>query len=210
MNQTGTNDGGQNSQFYFDISSRQINHLHLYASVFFDDISISRLKENGHFDYYSLKAGTRISNLISNLSITAEYTQTYPLVYKHTMPTTTFESNLYNMGHYLQDNSREIYLDMVYRPIRGLSLKLWCDFAQHGPDHEELGTNRDDVVHMFMDTVLWQNLTIGFSARYQVIHDVYAFFEYEHASVTGDIEKYTPPYFRNSPHNISFGINYGF
>jgi hypothetical protein len=210
MNQNGSNDGGQNSQFYLDISSRQINHLHLYATVFFDDISTSRLFENGHFDYYSLKAGARISNLVSNLFLTAEYTQTYPLVYKHTMPATTFESNLYNMGHYLQDNSREIYLDLIYRPIRGLSFKVWYDFAQHGPDHEELGTDRIAVVHMFLDTVKWQNSTIGFSARYQVINDVFVFFEIEHASITGDIEKYTPPYYRNSPTTISVGINYGF
>jgi hypothetical protein len=126
------------------------------------------------------------------------------------MPTTTFESNFYNMGHYLQDNTREIYLDLIYRPIRGLTLTCWYDIAQKGPDHEELGTDRIAVVEMYLDTVIWQNNTIGFSARYQVIHDVFAFFELEYATITGEIEKYTPPYFRNSPTTVSVGINYGF
>ncbi|MBN1416736.1 MAG: hypothetical protein JW973_16680 [Bacteroidales bacterium] len=209
-NQYLSDEGGQNSQFYIDISSRQINHLHLYATLFFDDISTERLFENGHPDYYSFKAGFRMSNLVSNLFLTAEYTQTYPLVYKHTIPTTTFESNFYNMGHYLQDNSRGIYADLIYRPIRGLSLTVWYDFAQVGPDHEELGTNRIDVVNMYLDTVKWQSSTIGFSARYQIINDVFAFCEIEHATITGEIEKYTPPYFRNSPVTLSVGVNYGF
>jgi hypothetical protein len=210
MNQTLTNEGGQNSQLYFDISSRQIQHLHLYVTVFFDDLSISRMFDNGHPDYYSFKAGARLSNLVNNLFVTAEYTQTYPLVYKHIIPTTTFETNFYNMGHYLQDNAREIYLDLIYRPIRGLTLTCWYDIAQKGPDHEELGTDRKEVVNMYMDTVKWQNNTIGFSARYQVINDVFAFFELEHATLKGEIEKYTPPYFRNSPVTISVGVNYGF
>ena len=114
------------------------------------------------------------------------------------------------MGHYLQDNSREIYLDLIYRPIRGLTLTCWYDIAQKGPDHEELGTDRLAVVEMYLDTVKWQNNTIGFSARYQVINDVFAFFELEYAHITGEIEKYTPPYFRNSPTTVSVGINYGF
>ena len=37
----GSSDLGQNSQFFFDLSIRKIKKLHLYTSVFFDELSIS-------------------------------------------------------------------------------------------------------------------------------------------------------------------------
>ncbi len=210
LNQGLSNEGGENSQFYIDLSLRRFKHLHLYFTVFMDDVSTKRFFENGHFDYYSFKAGTRVSNLLNNLFITAEYTQTYPLVYKHIIPTTTYASNQYNFGHYLQDNAREFYFDVIFRPVRGLSLKSWYALAQKGPDHEALGTNRIEVANMYLDTVKWQNNSFGFSSRFQIINNVFAFLEIEYSRVKGEIEKYTPSYFRNNPTTISIGMNYGF
>ena len=210
LNNGSRNETGQNSQFFLDISSRQINHLHLYATLFFDDISISRLKENGHLDYYSLNAGTRISNLIKNVFLTFEYFQSYPLVYKHNMPTTSYESNFYNLGHYLQDNSRGVYVATNYKPLRGLDIELSYSLGQHGRDHEELGTDRLEVVHLFMDVIEWEQQIMALSVNYQILNDIYVFGGYEYRSVSGDYEKYTTPYFHGTTNTFSFGVNYGF
>lgn len=210
LNNASSNEGGQNSQFFIDISSRQIRHLHLYATVFFDDISITRLKENGHMDYYSLNTGFQLSNLLPNTFLTVEYFQSYPLVYKHDMPTTTYESNFYNLGHYLQDNSRSFYTEIAYKPIRGLEVKMYFQFAQHGPDHENLGTPRLEVVDLFLDTVEWENKTFGISLSYQVLNDIYVFGDFVHREITGDAEKYTAEYFRGTTNTFSVGVNYGF
>jgi len=209
-NNASDSNGGQNSQFFIDISSRQINHLHLYATLFFDDISISRLKENGHMDYYSLNAGFQVSNLIPNTFFTLEYFKSYPLVYKHDMPTTTYESNFYNMGHYLQDNSQSIYAGLAFKPLRGLDVKLSFNTAKHGRDHEELGTNRVDVVHLFMDSVTWKTQSLGMDVNYQVFNDIYLFGSYTWQHNSGEIEKYTAPYFWGKTNTFSFGVNYGF
>jgi hypothetical protein len=209
-NNASSNEGGQNSQFFIDISSRQIRHLHLYATVYFDDISISRLRENGHMDYFSLNAGFQLSNLIPNTFLTLEYFKSYPLVYKHNMPTTTYESNFYNMGHYLQDNSKGLYGELGLRPVRGLDIRLSFNTAKHGRDHEELGTNRGDVVEMFMDSVTWKSRSFALEANYQVFNDIYLFAGYRHENNSGEIEKYTAAYFRGKTNTFSFGVNYGF
>lgn len=210
LNNASSNSGGQNSQFFIDLSSRQINHLHLYATLFFDDVSISRLRENGHMDYYSLNAGFQLSDLIPNTFITTEYFQSYPLVYKHDMPTTTYESNFYNMGHYLQDNSRGLYTELAVKPVRGLELKVFYNSAKHGKDHEALGTNRLAVVHMFLDTVVWKSVSAGLEASYQLLNDIYLFCSYTHQNDTGEIEKYTAPFFWGKTNTFSIGLNYGF
>lgn len=205
-----SNDGGQNSQFFIDVSSRQINRLHLFATLYFDDISISRLKENGHLDYYSLNTGFRVSNLIPNTFFTFEFFQSYPLVYKHNMPTTTYESNHYNLGHYMQDNSRSVYIELGYKPIRALSIIAFYRHEQHGPDHTELGTNRSEVVHLFLDNVEWENKTFGVRANYQIMNDLYFFGEFIHRNITGDQDKYTASFYHGTTNTWSFGMNFGF
>lgn len=209
-NNASSNEGGQNSQFFIDISSRQINHLHLYATVFFDDISISRLQENGHMDYYSLSAGFRVSNLIPNAAFTLEYFKSYPLVYKHDMPVTTYESNFYNMGHYLQDNSQSIHTALTFKPIRGLTATISYTSAKHGKDHEKLGTDRLEVVELFMDSVTWKSKSFALDVNYQVFNDIFLFAGYSWEHNTGDIEKYTAPYFRGKTNTFSVGMNWGF
>ena len=106
-----------NSQMFLDISSRQIKNLHLYATMFIDELSVSRFTKNDEWNFLSYKAGFRLTDLpVSNLSFTTEFTYSYPLAFQHYVPTLTFETNGYNLGHYLRDNSREWYVALDYHP----------------------------------------------------------------------------------------------
>ena len=83
-----------NSQMFFDISSRQIRKVHLYADVFIDELSVSRITNPDEWNFLSYKAGFRLTDLpFSNLSFTTEFTYTYPLTYQHNVPTTTFRDS---------------------------------------------------------------------------------------------------------------------
>ena len=203
-----TNYAGQNSHLFFDISLKMIDHLHLFFTAFYDDLAISRFFKKDEWNFYSVKGGVKISNPVPNLFFSAEFLRTNPLVYKHNMPTTTFESNLYNLGHYLQDNSRNYYFDLAYMPLRGLKLKLYYNLAQHGPDHNSLGTKRTGIP--FMETVEWEQKQFGFRADYQPFNDVFVFLEVIKSQTTGDQEKYTAPVFRDNITILSFGTNVGF
>ncbi len=199
----------QNSQMFFDISSRQINHLHLYATLFLDEIAIGRMFDpDEHSNFYSAKLGFRLSNFpLQNLSLTTEYTQTNPLAFRHYVSTLTFESNQYNMGHYLQDNARELFLSLEAKPIRGLTLHLSYTFAQKGPDHTALDSNRLGLP--FMESIEWESRMFAFRTRYEVINDGYVFAEYMHRSVNG-VTEYLPEIWQGTTNTFSFGVNFGF
>lgn len=201
---------GQNSQFFIDLSSRQIRHLHLYTTLFFDDVAITRWKQNGHLDYYSLNGGFQLSDLIPNTFFTVEYFQSYPLVYKHYVPTTTYESNKYNLGYYLQDNSRAVYAEFRLKPVKNLDLKLYYDFAEHGTDYDSLGTNRKEVAKLFLKNITWKSRSYGLSINYQIINDIFVWMELKHENTTGYVEKYTAKLFRGETNTLHFGVNYGF
>jgi hypothetical protein len=113
-----------NSQMFFDISSRQIRNLHLYATWFIDELSVSRFTNKHEWNFFSWKAGFRLTDLpVTNLSFTTEFTYTYPLAFQHYIPTITFQDQGYNLGYYLKDNSREWYIAFDYRPVRNLRYK---------------------------------------------------------------------------------------
>jgi hypothetical protein len=134
LSNAGSNYLGQNSQMFFNISSRQIKHLHLYTSVFIDEISFSHMwDEEKQSNFFSFKIGGELSNFpLKNVTIQAEYTRNNPLVYRHYIPTATFSSNEYTMGHYLGDNSQEFALGLVVKPVSRLTTTPAMDFCTEG------------------------------------------------------------------------------
>jgi hypothetical protein len=193
---------------FIDISSRQIKNIHLYATMFIDELAVSRFTKKDEWNFFSYKAGFRLSNFpVSNLSFTSEFTYTYPLSFQHYVPTLTFESAGFNLGHYLKDNSREWYVAFDYRPLRTLSINLFFTDAIRGPDYTELGVNR--VGNPPLVSVQWHNRTVGLKASYQVINDLYTWFSFISSDVTGD-ERWSPEYFYGKKNTLNLGVTFGF
>ncbi len=132
-----------NSQLFFAVSSRNLKHLHLYGTVFLDEVAVKRIFEQEKHNFVSYKVGVA-TTVLPNTRIWTEYTWTNALTYRHTIPTTTFESNQYNLGHYLEDNARQFYLGLEYRPVRTLNLKAYYKRSEKGPDHTLLGDHAPD------------------------------------------------------------------
>lgn len=211
---TSGNFTGQNSQFYFDISSRNIKYLHLYLSAFVDEFSKARFNTNQSSNFFSIKAGGALTHpLLFNATLIAEYTRTNPGVYKHFVNTTTFESNAFNLGHYLRDNAEEVYLAVRFRPISRLHIKASYTAARKGPDYEYLGTGGSGLGLPFINKTMWKQVTTGLNARYEIFNDVFAFAGIEISEVTGDadyMKAYTPVVIQGKTSTLTAGLNIGF
>jgi len=189
----GLNLENQNSQVFINFSSRNIRHLHLFTSVYADEISFSRFSPSSAAkNPISYKLGGNLSNFpIDNLSLTAEFTRTNIINYKHSIPVLTWASNSYNLGSYLNDNSQEIYLALRYKPIRGLDLGLSYTSAEHGNEYDYL--RRDGVADAItkiisqpvLGDIIWSNKTIGFNAQYEVINNAYALINVAYSDIRG-------------------------
>jgi len=199
---------GQNSQMFFDISIRRIKFLHIYATLFYDELSIYRFFKKDEWNFYSIKAGIQISNIINNTFFNCEVYKSNPLVYKHPIPSTNYESNSYNMGHYLQDNSRMISLNIKYKPLKNLQLKYYFSFSQHGPSYDTIVNQRVGIP--FMEKVEWERKIHTITVNYELINNLIINFEYSLSHVYGDEKKYTHTLYYGNTNTISFTINYGF
>jgi hypothetical protein len=197
-----------NSQMYFDVSSTQIRNLHLYATLFVDELSVSRIFKKDEWNFLSWKAGFRIMNMpLQNLSFTTEFTYTYPLTYQHNVSTLTFETADFNLGYYLRDNSREWYLALDYRPLRTLDVSLWFLDAIRGPDYNALGGTR--VGNPPLASVEWHNRETGLRATYQIINDLYVWTSVLKGDISGD-RSWSPDYFYGDKTTFNIGLNCGF
>lgn len=177
-----------NSAMFLNISSRNIKHLHLYTSIFVDEFSFSRLKpSNKQQNPISFKIGGNLTNFpLQNISIAAEYTRSNIINYKHSVSALTWASNSYNMGHYLGDNSQEIYLALKYKPIRGLDLTLSYINAMHGNDYNYARQNILEIISQpVLDEKTWTNQTIGFKAQYEVFNNVLAGLNVQYSNIKG-------------------------
>ncbi len=226
----------QNSEMFFNISSRNINHLHLYSSVYIDELKFSRFSSsNKESNPISYKIGAKISNLLlKNYSITAEYTKTNIINYKHSIAPLTFTSNSYNLGHYLGDNAQELFVELKVKPIRGLDLSLSYLNAQHGNEYQfirRIGTTdiiKQTIKQPSLGDVIWKNETIGFKALYEVFQNVYAVLNVEKSNIQGFdakstaipsekrmnpqeiLEYYTPELYRGKNTTVTLGLSFGF
>jgi hypothetical protein len=197
-----------NSQMFFDISSRQIKNLHLYATMFIDELSFSRFTKKDEWNFFSYKAGFRLTGLpVSNLSFTTEFTYTYPLTFQHYIPTLVFQNAGYNLGHYLKDNSREWYAALDYHPARTLDITLYFLDAIRGPDYTELGVNR--VGNPPLASVQWHNTAFGLKASYQIVNDLYSWFSITSGHITGDT-RWSQEYFYGWKNTVNVGVSFGF
>ena len=197
-----------NSQMFLDISSRQISNLHLYGSIFIDEFSAKRVTKNDEWNFLSYKAGFRLSNVpIKNLSFTAEFTYSYPLAFQHFVPTLTYESAYYNLGHYLKDNAREWYVALDYKPFRTLNINVFFVDAIRGPDYTQLGTTR--VGNPLISVVEWHNSSAGMKTSYQIINDFYAWVSAIYSDISGN-KSWSPEYFFGYKTTLNAGFTIGF
>lgn len=211
-NSAGSSSLGQNTQMFLNISSRQIKHLHLFTSLYVDEISIGKvLDKKNSSNILSAKVGFKLDNLlVPNTYILVEYTRTNPWAYRHQIESTTYASNSYTLGHYLGENADEIYLEGGFKVLRGLKASLSYTLARKGPEHvyEIINGNANVKGLPFMETVAWKNQTIEGAIRYEIINDGYIYAKLTLSDISGN-DYYTPEFYRGKQTSISGGINFG-
>lgn len=209
---TGSNEVGQNSQIFFDLSVRTFRKIHWYATWFLDEISVSNAFDSeNHTNIWSIKTGVKYSNILPNLDAVVEYTQTNPWAYRHQIESTTFASNQYNLGHYLGENAREVYGEITWRPLRRFDATIFGALAEKGPEHEyDIVLGNANVTGLeFMETTEWRSIELGLRVNYEIIHDARVFVALAYRTVSGN-PQYAHPYFHGQTTTVQVGARFGF
>ncbi len=213
----------QNSQVFFDLSIRSIKHLHVYSSIFIDEFSFTRIKDKDRRNFYSIKAGFKVNNFpLKNIAYFFEFTESTPLTFTHRVPSLTYQSNRFNMGHYLGDNAREFAAGISYKPIRALIFNFAYSLALKGKENPYAfipgGTPVDE--YPFLDTISWQNQTIALTASWEFAYNCRINLGFSNSNITAKntnnqtsdyyLARYSPAFLTGRKNTISLGLNFGF
>ena len=176
----------QNSQAFASITVRPTDHLRLYGSFFLDEFKLARLKKSEpQKNPISYLVGFNWSGWpVKGLSLRGEFMRSYIACYTHSIQVLNFTSNSYQMGHYMGDNAQSIFVQVAYRPVRGLRLTLdyTCDTKYNTYDYirHDIGAI---ISQKPFNEKIWQNDEINFRAIYEVFNNCYAHVDltYNHA-----------------------------
>lgn len=182
------NDAGSNSQFFLGLSSRnQLKNTHLYATWFIDEFTLSGVFDSQkRRNQFGFTLGASVTDLpIDNLTVTAEYTRINPFVYSHYIPTQTYESSSYLMGHWMGYNADLIYASLNYRFIRGLQATLWGEYIRKGGtgvvDQQYTQPQPEFLFGPRTNYTYW-----GIDVKYEIIHELFVRGKYQSTLVSAE------------------------
>lgn len=122
----GLNTENQNSQAFFSLTVRPVDHLKLYGTFYVDEFKFGRLKKsNPERNPLSYVVGFDWTGWpVKGLSLKGEFMRSYIACYTHSIDVLTYKSNSYLLGHYMGDNAQNIFIEAAYRPYRGMFIGL--------------------------------------------------------------------------------------
>ncbi|HED38042.1 MAG TPA: hypothetical protein ENI76_07345 [Ignavibacteria bacterium] len=203
------NNAGDNSQFFLGVSSRNfIKNTHLYGTLFIDEIVTEGLfdpkKQRNQFGF--TLGGSVVDLPIENLTLTTEFTKIFPFVYSHYIPTQTYESSSYRLGHWMGNNADLIYGAINYRFMRGLQATIWGQYIRKG------GAGTVDQQYTlpsqpFLFGLRTNYTYFGFEAKYEITYDLFARAKFLYSKVSK--EQTNGTFIDNSKNEFRFALYYG-
>ena len=175
----------QNSQAFATITVRPTDHLRLYGSFFLDEFKFARLKKsNPEHNPVSYLVGFNWSGWpVKGLSLRGEFMRSYIACYTHSIAVLDYTSNSYKMGHYMGDNSQSIFVELAYRPVRGLRLVLNYTNNTKYNSYDYIRKNIGAIIAQkpFAEKI-WRNDEINFRAVYEVFNNCYAHVDFSYTN----------------------------
>lgn len=221
----------QNSQAFFTITLRPVDHLKLYGSFYIDEIKWDRFKKsNPQNNPVSYLVGFDWSGWpLKGLSLKGEFMRSYIACYTHSIPALAYTSNSYLMGHYMGDNAQNIYAELSYKPIRGMQLRLSYNNDTKYNSYDYVRGNIKQIISQKpFNEVIYRNEEFAFDLFYEVHPNMYVranltynnarAYDHPTAATEGELtgtaqeilNRYQPIYYQGKNLIGTIGFSFGF
>jgi len=203
------NAAGSNAQFFAGVSSRNhIKNTHLYGTLFIDEFTL-----HGAFDtetqrnHIGFTLGSSVVDLpLDNLVLKLEYTKIFPFVYQHYIQTTPYASASYMLGHWMGNNTDQVYASLKFRILRGLEATAWGRYIRRGESN-----NVADIYTQPQPSFLYglrTNYTyFGATVKYEFLHDLFVRARYQYTETSQQLEDLN--FIDDSIQEFHFAVYYG-
>jgi hypothetical protein len=131
-----------NAFLNFDLELFPVNGYKCYGTWLIDDIDFSKMGTGWWGNEFGWQGGITASDVagIPDVDLTLEYTRLEPYVYSNRVAGNDFTTDNIGLGHHLQPNSDEWFVQLGYRPIRQVHAWLTLTRTRHGENIVENGS----------------------------------------------------------------------
>lgn len=227
----GTAQENQNSQAFFSITIHPWYHIKLYTSVYIDEIKLARFKSsNPQNNPIAYLVGFDWTGWpVKGLSLKGEFYRSYIGCNTHSIDVLTYYSNSYNLGHYLGDNAQNLFLELSYRPIRGMKLAISYNRDTKYNVYDYLrGNIRQIIAQKPFDKVIYCSDEVALDVFYEVHRNMYLTANvmynnaraYDNLTATTDgelvgtaqnyLNRFAPVYYQGKNIIATVGFSFGF
>ena len=176
-----------NNTLGFDITLFPKKGHKFYSELFIDDFTTAENPFTYFGNKFAFLAGYHGVNPfgIPNIDFRAEYVRVEPYVYTHKDSINVFKHYNQNIGHWLQPNSDQFYLETRWLVNRDISIKFLTERVRHGegdintPHKIEDGTKKS-----FLSGIVEKRWRVGFSITDQIIRDIFLTLQYHWIDTT--------------------------
>ncbi|NMB83191.1 MAG: hypothetical protein GYA14_15380 [Ignavibacteria bacterium] len=206
----GGSNAGNNGSLFFDINYKFLSKFKTYFSVFIDELSLSDLLDgSSDRNQFAYSIGLHAYDFgISNLGARIEYSRILPWVYSNFVQTQTYTNSNYLLGHYIGQNSDQLFLQLDYRLLRGLEFKFWGEMIRRG-GFDDVANQYTDPGEPFLYGLRRNETNLGLEITYEYIHDLSGRISYQYSDITDEDALRTPEFMMGRQHSFSVGFYYG-
>ncbi|MDI6766947.1 MAG: capsule assembly Wzi family protein [Bacteroidota bacterium] len=123
-----------NAILNFDIEIFPFNNYKFYGMWLIDDIDFSKMGTGWWGNEFGWQGGMYLAEIAGtpNLDLVLEYTRIEPYVYSNRLEGNSYTHNSIGLGHYLEPNSDEWFIQLRYFPHK--QIRAWFTYRQvrHG------------------------------------------------------------------------------
>jgi len=174
-----------NMMMGIDIEFTLIKNVKLYGEMLIDDITSPKLRTGWYGNKLGFLAGIFNADFLTipNLDCYLEYVRLEPYVYTHIKSGNSYNHYGTILGHWLGPNSDLLFIQLMYRFSKQMTVKCYSGFQRHGanPKDKNIGGDvnlsfRDGIdseTVYFLDGDLEKNNSFGLDFSYEIFRDFY-------------------------------------
>ncbi|MBI1807859.1 MAG: hypothetical protein HYR76_12495 [Ignavibacteria bacterium] len=123
-----------NAFLNFDLELFPIPKYKFYGMWLIDDIDVSKMGTGWWGNEFGWQGGASLAEVagVSDLDVVVEYTRIEPYVYSNRLNGNDYTHNNIGLGHHLDPNSEEWFVQSRYRPMKQLRTWLTYTRSRHG------------------------------------------------------------------------------
>ena len=205
-----SSNSGDNAQLFFNTVYKNYDlKSKFYATLFIDELSITKLLEGDNLSAVGFTAGLNVVEpFFENSDLSFEYTRLNPFVYMNSNDAQLFTSHDYQLGHWIGSNAHQIYAEYNQSFLRGLRLKLWGEYIRKG--QKELPEEQYILPYPgFLYGNKFSMSNIGLILNYEVLHNLFGQINFTYSNTSDENIFRTPDYQLGKKTSFGLTVYYG-